>query len=173
MVSLKVNPDAAVSEIVPSSRVLLRMLFNNSRSPPHPPSTLSLSFLPPSLPIPFSSSSSDYGFMPADGFNGPCVRDEAVPLVDPCADGQVKTVMKSRGYRKVAGDVCIKGVSGLDFEPYNFTCCSDNSSNSSPSPAANIITNDNKPLVAGLGVALAIFILVSVVLGLVAAIYVW
>ena len=69
-----------------------------------------------------SNFSSDYGFKPADGLNGPCVRDEAVSLDDPCSDGQVKTVMKSRGYRKVAGDVCIKG-SGLDFEPYEFTCC--------------------------------------------------
>ncbi len=51
------------------------------------------------------------------------MRDEAVPLEDPCADGQVKTVMKSRGYRKVAGDVCIKGGAGLNFEPYEFTCC--------------------------------------------------
>ena len=60
--------------------------------------------------------------MPADGFNGPCVRDDAVPLDDPCADGQVKTVMKSRGYRKIAGDVCTSGL-GADFEPYEFTCC--------------------------------------------------
>ena len=51
------------------------------------------------------------------------MRDEAVPLDDPCADGQVKTVMKSRGYRKVAGDVCIKGAADVDFEPYEFTCC--------------------------------------------------
>ena len=65
---------------------------------------------------------SDYGYMPADGFNGPCVRDDAVPLDDPCADGQVKTVMKSRGYRKIAGDVCTSGL-GADFEPYEFTCC--------------------------------------------------
>ena len=103
------------------------------------------------------------------------MRDEAVPLDDPCADGQVKTVMKSRGYRKVAGDVCIKGVAGLEFEAYEFTCCSGNSSNSNPtpSPAANVITNDNKPLVAGLGVALAVFIVISIVLGLVAAIFVW
>ena len=107
------------------------------------------------------------------------MRDEAVLLDDPCADGQVKTVMKSRGYRKVAGDVCIKGVAGLEFEPYKFTCCSGDSGNSTPtsnptpSPAANVITNDNKPLVAGLGVALAVFIVVSIVLGLVAAIFVW
>ena len=60
--------------------------------------------------------------MPADGLNGPCVRDLAVPLDDPCADGQVKTVMKSRGYRKVAADVCSSGV-GAEFEPYEFTCC--------------------------------------------------
>ena len=69
-----------------------------------------------------SHTYSDYGFKPADGLNGHCIRDEAVPLDDPCADGQVKTVMKSRGYRKVAGDVCIKG-RGPDVEYYEFTCC--------------------------------------------------
>ena len=136
------------------------------------------------------------------------MRDEAVPLDDPCADGQVKTVMKSRGYRKVAGDVCIKGVSGLDFEPYEFTCCradaqptnstpSDNPtilspsaspsrSSSSPSQSlstsathpiatdpnssARIIVKENKPVVAGLGIALAIAILIAISLGVLAAI---
>ena len=199
---------------------------------------LSTPFLSPSL----SSSSSDYGFKPADGFNGPCVRDEAVPLDDPCADGQVKTVMKSRGYRKVAGDVCIKGVAGLDFEPYEFTCCradaqptnstptysptilspsaslyhpssstspyhpssssirsspnpslspsaSPSRSSSSPSqslstsvthpiatdpnPSARIIVKENKPVVAGLGIALAIAILIAVSLGVLAAVVMW
>ena len=86
---------------------------------------LATSLLHSSPPSPHTHS--DYGFKPADGFNGPCVRDEAVPVDDPCADGQVKTVMKSRGYRKVAGDVCIKG-SRPDFEYYEFTCCiNDNS----------------------------------------------
>ena len=71
------------------------------------------------------------------------MRNEAVPLDDPCADGQVKTVMKSRGYRKEAGDVCIKGAAGLDFEPYEFTCC--------------VTINDDskmKAMVVGIGAAL-------------------
>ena len=70
----------------------------------------------------FLWSRSDYGYMPANGLDGPCIQDPAVPLNDPCADGQVKTVLKSRGYRKVAGDVCVTGVA-VNFEPYNFTCC--------------------------------------------------
>ena len=167
------------------------------------------------------------------------MRDEAVPLDDPCADGQVKKVMKSRGYRKVAGDVCIKGVSGLDFEPYEFTCCradaqptnstptyslspsaslyhpssstspyhpssssihsslnpslipsaSPSRSSSSPSqslstsvthpiatdpnPSARVIVKENKPIVAGLGVALAVAILIAVSLGILAAVVMW
>ena len=138
---------------------ILYVVGNTVNNPPPPPThTLSL------------FSSSDYGFKPVDGFNGPCVLDEAVPLDDPCADGQVKTVMKSRGYRKVAGDVCIVGAAGLDFEPYEFTCCSGGSN--SPSPGA-IVVNNNKPLVTGLGVTLAIVILVTVLLGAVAAIFVW
>ena len=106
------------------------------------------------------------------------MRDEAVLLDDPCADGQVKTVKKSRGYRKVAGDVCTVGVAGLDFEPYEFTCCSAGtnpspSAGANPNSSANVVINNNKPLVAGLGIALAIVILVAVILGLVAAIFVW
>ena len=31
--------------------------------------------------------------------------------------------MKSRGYRKVAGDICTKGSGSPDFESYEFTCC--------------------------------------------------
>ena len=137
------------------------------------------------------------------------MRDEAVPLDDPCADGQVKTVMKSRGYRKVAGDICVVGTEGLDFEPYEFNCCSadvhpvncsstpgvspsvstyyQKSSNPNPSPSAmasvtrpanpnqsvKIIVKDNKPVVSGLGIALAIAILIAISLGLLAAILMW
>ena len=148
-----------------------------------PPSLSSLS-LPLSLSVSasLSLSFSDYGYKPADGFDGPCVRDEAVLLDDPCADGQVKRVMKSRGYRKVAGDVCVKGVAGLDFEPYNFTCCSGDGNNPSSNPSSHpssnptpgaVITNNNKSLVAGLGVALAIVILIAVLFVGVAAIFVW
>ena len=90
--------------------------------------------------ISLSLSFSDYGYKPADGFDGPCVRDEAVLLDDPCADGQVKTVMKSRGYRKVAGDVCVKGVAGLDFEPYEFTCCGADARPTNSTPSAGPTT---------------------------------
>ena len=71
--------------------------------------------------------------MRADGFTGPCVPDPAVPLPDPCTDGTQKTFMKSRGYRKIPGDVCINGVEA-DFAPYLFTCCNN------PSPVSPPVT---------------------------------
>ena len=180
-----------------SSPLLLLLLVSLSLS-------LSFSFslsLSLSLSLSPSLSSSDYGFKPADGLNGPCVLDEAVPLDDPCADGQVKTVMKSRGYRKVAGDVCITGAAGPDFEPYEFTCCvsdvhptnltpsvnpsptyrpSSSTTRSSasptdPNPSAKVIVTlkDSKAVVTGLGVALAITVLIAISLGLLAAISMW
>lgn len=76
---------------------------------------------------------SDYGFMRSDGFTGPCVRDPDIPYTDPCADGTKTTYLKSRGYRKVAGDVCVNGVED-EFGYYTFTCC-DASGN--PRPANN------------------------------------
>ena len=94
--------------------------------------SLSLSHTHTPLP-PFS----DYAFKPANGLNGPCVRDEAVPLDDPCADGLVKTVMKSQGYRKVAGDLCTKGSGSPDFDPYEFTCCSADAQPTNTSPIAS------------------------------------
>ena len=101
----------------------------------------------------------------------------------------------------MAGDVCIKGVTSLDFEPYKFTCChadaqptnsipSDsptilspsaslyhpNSSSihsTDPNSSARIIVKGNKPVVAGLGIALAIAILIAISLGILAAILMW
>ena len=80
--------------------------------------------------------------------------------------------MKSRGYRKIAGDLCI-GSGGLNFEPYEFTCCVDNAQPTNPSPSANVLVNNNKPLVTGLGIVLAIAIVVAMTMGVVAAIFVW
>ena len=114
--------------------------------------------------------------MPAEGLNGPCILDPAVPLQDPCADGLVKTVMKSRGYRKIAGDVCTNGV--VNYEPYEFTCCAANpttQNNSSVSPTTQNIGSrtQSNPLATGLGVALAIAILVAMVLGVVVLFLAW
>ena len=155
------------------------MLFFPPPLPPPPPPPL-----PSFYPLTYSHTYSDYGFKPANGLNGPCVRDEAVPLDDPCADGQVKTVMKSRGYRKVTGDLCTKGSGSPDFDPYEFTCCSTDAQPTNTSPSAStsrpttpshnvsVIFRDNKSLVTGLGVALAIAIVIAMTLGLVAAIFV-
>lgn len=132
----------------------------------------------PSVKTPFTSLSlslppcSDYGFKPADDLNGPCVRDEAVPLDDPCADGQVKTVMKSRGYRKVAGDICTSDNSLIDFDPYEFTCC--NATVITISGATDAVSNNElRSTNVGLGVALGFAILVALALGIVAASFIW
>lgn len=61
--------------------------------------------------------------MRSDGFTGTCVRDNSVsvPPVS-CADGQLSYI-QTRGYRKVAGDVCVSGVDST-FEPVMQPCCS-------------------------------------------------
>ena len=53
---------------------------------------------------------SDYGYMHSNGFTGSCVRDVAVTLTDPCSNNQTVSYKKSRGYRKVSGDICEGGV---------------------------------------------------------------
>ena len=65
---------------------------------------------------------SDYGYMRADGFSGPCVRDPAVNLASPCLKDNTTSYMKSSGYRKIPGDVCTDGVSG-EFNPQLVPCC--------------------------------------------------
>ncbi len=49
----------------------------------------------------------DYGYQHSNGFNGECVRDKSVTLQDACAQDDVVAAIKSQGYRKVAGDVCL------------------------------------------------------------------
>ena len=78
----------------------------------------------------FSSASvnncsfSDYGYMRSDGFTGPCVRDSSFPLSPPpCLNG---SVTESRGYRKVSGDVCVRGVETF-FVPVTRPCCANDS----------------------------------------------
>ena len=118
--------------------------------------------------------------MPADGLDGPCVRDEAIPLDDPCADGQVKTIMKSRGYRKVAGDICTNdGI--VDFEPYEFTCCNatvvyikdDNVSNATVVYVKGVNGGNEKAIVTGLAVALALVIMVAMIFGGISLFFMW
>jgi hypothetical protein len=104
------------------------------------------------------------------------VRDEAVPLDDPCADGQVKTVMKSRGYRKVAGDICTSDGSLVDFDPYEFTCCNATIvtiKGDTVTGSGSISVGESKSTVVGLGVALGFAILVALALGIVVASFFW
>ena len=106
--------------------------------------------------------------------DGPCVRDEAVPLHDPCADGQVKTVKKSRGYRKVAGDICTSDGNLIDFDPYEFTCCNVTVITVTGDTDTVVISSgESKSSVVGLGVALGFAVLVALALGIVAASFVW
>ena len=104
------------------------------------------------------------------------MRDEAVPLDDPCADGQVKTVMKSRGYRKVAGDICTSDGSLVDFDPYEFTCCNAtivtiHGDTVTDSGLINI--GESQSTVVGLGIALGFAILVALALAIVVASFMW
>ena len=108
--------------------------------------------------------------MPADGVDGPCVRDASVPLDDPCADSDAKTVMKSRGYRKIAGDICISG-DLVDFEPYEFTCC--NSSGHGNGPVDGLSSDGGQSVVTGLAVSLAVALLVVLFLAAVLVVIVW
>ena len=110
----------------------------------------------------YSLFCSDYGYMPANGLDGPCVRDDAVPLDDPCADGQVKTVMKSRGYRKIAGDVCTSEGNLVDFEPYEFTCCNVSVIYVTEE---SVVGDGDKATVTGLAVGLAVVVVVALILG--------
>ena len=106
--------------------------------------------------------------MPVDGLDGPCVRDESVPLDDPCADGQVKTIMKSRGYRKISGDICTKD-DMIDFDPYEFTCC--NATIVYVNGDTVTIDGHDKPVIIGLAVALALVIVIAMILGTVAVFF--
>ncbi|KAL5471539.1 hypothetical protein EMCRGX_G029663 [Ephydatia muelleri] len=63
----------------------------------------------------------DYGYMHDDGLSGPCVRDTAISLSDLCA-GDALTYTKTSGYRKIAGDGCIKGLDS-DLAPVIVPCC--------------------------------------------------
>ena len=106
------------------------------------------------------------------------MRDEAVPLDDPCADGQVKTVMKSRGYRKVAGDICTSDDSLVDFDPYEFTCCNAtivtiHGDTVTVTDSGLINVGESQSTVVGLGVALGFAILVALALGIVVASFMW
>ena len=66
---------------------------------------------------------SDYGYMRSDGFTGPCVRDDTIPLShDTCSPRQV-SYQETQGYRKVAGDVCVNGVEST-LGPISRPCCS-------------------------------------------------
>ena len=69
--------------------------------------------------------------------------------------------MKSRGYRKVPGDICTGG--DIDFEPYQFTCCD----------ASVVAGSSSKPAITGLSVALSLAILVALVMAVLAAISAW
>ena len=64
---------------------------------------------------------SDYGYQHADGFTGPCIRDESVVLPDSCSKSDSTSYMKSQGYRKVAGDVCVGGEEDT-FAPVDALC---------------------------------------------------
>ncbi len=69
---------------------------------------------------------SDYGYRHVDEFSGQCVRDAAVQLSPSvCANGAF-TYSATRGYRKVAGDVCFSGVEDL-LGPVTRSCCVDRS----------------------------------------------
>ena len=101
------------------------------------------------------------------------MRDEAVPLKDPCADGQVKTVLKSRGYRKVAGDICTSEGNIVDFDPYQFSCCNVTVVTISGETETVVVNVESKSSVVGLGAALAFALLVALALGIVAASFMW
>ena len=96
----------------------------------------------------------------------PCVRDSTIPLDDPCADSDGKTVKKSRGYRKIAGDICISG-DFVDFEPYEFTCCNSTSAHGGGQSSVG------QSVVTGLAVSLALALLVVLVLGTLLVMIVW
>ena len=71
--------------------------------------------------------------------------------------------MKSRGYRKIPGDICTRG--NVDFEPYEFTCC-----NASATYIIGGGSSGSTPAIAGLSVALTLAILVAVSLGVALAV---
>ncbi len=64
---------------------------------------------------------SDYGYLHADGFTGPCIRDDSIILPDPC-DSNATTYSRSQGYRKVSGDVCVGGEEER-FSAVDALCC--------------------------------------------------
>lgn len=64
---------------------------------------------------------SDYGYQHADGFSGPCIRDNTIILPDPCSQDNVVSYKQSQGYRKVAGDVCAGGEE-KSFAPIDSLC---------------------------------------------------
>ena len=73
-----------------------------------------------SLPTTCSIPSA-YGYQHADSFNGKCVRDSSVTLDPICTTSDQELYKKSRGYQKVAGDVCVGGVEE-DFLPMMAPC---------------------------------------------------
>ena len=80
--------------------------------------------------------------------------------------------MKSRGYRKVAGDICTNNGNLIDFDPYEFTCCNDTVITINGDANA-VSSGESKSTVVGLGVALGFAILVALALGIVAASLIW
>lgn len=64
---------------------------------------------------------SAYGYEHSDGFTGVCVRDSSVTLDPICTEPNAISYMKSQGYQKVAGDVCVGGVQ-QEFLPIETAC---------------------------------------------------
>ena len=71
-------------------------------------------------------SCSDYGYKHVDRFSGQCVRDLLVQLPPPACSNGVLLYSASRGYRKVAGDVCFSGVED-QLGAETRSCCADRS----------------------------------------------
>lgn len=60
--------------------------------------------------------------MRSGGFSGSCVRDSSISLPNvSCADGQTSYI-QTRGYRKVASDVCVGGLENT-LGPVELPCC--------------------------------------------------
>ena len=72
-----------------------------------------------------STSYSDYGYEHSDEFSSVCVLDPDVSLPpSSCPEGAV-SYTETRGYRKVAGDVCTGGES-VNLLPVTRSCCVNN-----------------------------------------------
>lgn len=73
----------------------------------------------------YPSFNSDYGFKHAGEFTGLCVRDSSVQLPPSACDSDGDGTLiysETRGYRKVAGDVCFAGVT-VELGPVTRSCC--------------------------------------------------